>query len=79
MVGFGVDILSSLERDKGNQSLYAKSSGTSMATPYVAGIAALYAERDGIAGKALKVKVEGTAMALAADSNRVGLGLARYQ
>ncbi|MBL8575398.1 MAG: S8 family serine peptidase [Hyphomicrobiaceae bacterium] len=39
--GFGVDISSSIERDCGGKSYYRLSNGTSMAAPYVTGIAAM--------------------------------------
>src|SRR5262249_36398363 len=46
IAGYGVNVLSSLERNAKKHSLYANLSGTSMATPYVTGIAALYASAD---------------------------------
>ena len=79
IAGYGVDIFSSLERDINNRSLYTYMSGTSMATPYVAGIAALYASADEkLRGKALRQHLLNTALPLQAPADRVGAGLARF-
>lgn len=78
VAGFGVDVWSSLERRADNHSLYAQMSGTSMATPYVTGIAALHASRDGLQGAALHSQLKATALPIAAPPDRVGSGLARY-
>jgi subtilisin family serine protease len=42
LVGYGVGVYSSIERDYNGGSFYERANGTSMATPYVTGIAALY-------------------------------------
>jgi subtilisin family serine protease len=42
VVGYGVGVYSSIERDYFGRAIYRRLSGTSMAAPYVTGIAALY-------------------------------------
>ncbi len=80
IVGYGVNIFSSLERDINNRSLYKYMSGTSMAAPYVTGIAALYASADAnLQGKALRQHLIDTALPLQAPADRVGAGLARFK
>ena len=79
IAGYGVDIFSSLERNKNNRSSYTCMSGTSMATPYVAGIAALHASADStLYGEALREHLLNTALPLQASTDRVGAGLARF-
>ena len=79
IAGYGVNIFSSLGRDINNRSLYKYMSGTSMAAPYVAGIAALYASADAkLQGKKLRQHLIKTALHLQAPADRVGAGLARF-
>lgn len=79
LVGYGVDVLSCLERNIENRSLYANMSGTSMATPYVVGTAALYAAAyPGLQGIPLRQKLIDEALDLDEPPNRVGAGLARF-
>ena len=77
----GVGANSSLERDYSGQSLYQRLNGTSMATPYVAGIAAPYRARQ----PTLASPKYGTNLFQAAEDlpgqpiSRIGAGLARFK
>lgn len=79
IAGLGVDIFSSLERTIDGHSLYALTSGTSMAAPYVTGVAALAASADNtLQGEKLRNHLLQTAFPLTAPNDRVGVGLARF-
>lgn len=77
--GLGVDIVSSFERTMANRSRYVRMSGTSMASPYVAGIAALYASvRPEMQGNDLRQRLISSALPVKGSPERVGAGLARF-
>lgn len=80
LVGYGVDVYSSLERDYTGQSVYKHMSGTSMAAPYVAGIAALYrCQNPLLTVDEVKTKIIKNAYKLDDQlSEHVGAGLVRF-
>ncbi len=71
IAGPGTNTLSSVPMP----AKYGTKSGTSMATPPVAGIAALYAQGTNIRGAALWAKLTSSALGLAQPANHVGAGL----
>jgi hypothetical protein len=79
VVGYGVGVNSSIERDYDGKSVYQNLNGTSMATPYVAAIAALYRSEDPrLTVDEVESKLKETALPIKGAKGRVGAGLARY-
>jgi len=79
IAGIGSDVVSAFERTMANRSRYVRMSGTSMASPYVAGIAALYASvKPDLQGVDLRKRLVSSALPLRDGPDRVGAGLARY-
>jgi len=78
LVGYGVGVYSSLERDYAGNSIYKRENGTSMATPYVSGIAALYrCQQPMLMAKDIWQKLLDTARPVT-PKNRAGAGLATF-
>jgi subtilisin family serine protease len=77
LVGYGVDVLSAMQRDVPGISWYRRSSGTSMAAPYVTGVAALVAAQTGLQGLDLADHLISHALPLPHAPREVGAGLAR--
>ncbi len=80
LVGYGVNIYSSYERDYEGSSLYKNLSGTSMAAPYVTGIAALYfCQEPSLTPEDVRAKLLNNTLKLNDQpAARVGAGLARF-
>jgi subtilisin family serine protease len=77
LVGYGVDVMSAMQRDTAGISWCVRESGTSMAAPYVTGVAALVAAQTGLQGPDLADHLLHTALSLGHSPDRVGAGLAR--
>lgn len=80
LVGYGVNVYSSVERNYRGESIYKQLSGTSMASPYVAGIAALYrCQQPLLSVDEIKAKILSNALNFPnISASRIGVGLARF-
>jgi len=80
LVGYGVSVYSSIERNYEGNSVYERLSGTSMASPYVAGIAALYrCQQPLLEVEEVKTRLIENVLELAEQPrDQVGSGLARF-
>lgn len=72
IAGPGVRVFSSYPVDR---SSYATLDGTSMATPHVAGVAALYVQKDGVRGLGLRAALTSAARPLNSPARDTGAGL----
>jgi subtilisin family serine protease len=81
LVGYGHEIYSCVGRDSVGRSLYDHCSGTSMAAPYVSGIATLYrSQYPWLSVAAVRQMLIDTALPLPDQpQHRVGYGLARFK
>lgn len=78
VAGYGVDVVSAVGRGPDGESRYERKSGTSMAAPYVTGVAALVAARTGLRGLELRTHLLDNALDLGLQAERGGRGLVRY-
>jgi subtilisin family serine protease len=78
IAGYGVKVVSAVPGSSNGEPNYESKNGTSMATPYVAGIAALVAAKTGLQGLELREHLIGKAISLGLEPARGGAGLARY-
>ncbi|MCC2652305.1 MAG: peptidase and in kexin sedolisin, partial [Microvirga sp.] len=74
--GYGCDVQVAAPRSSSGDSRYVKITGTSIATAYVAGIAALYNTSEDLVGDALMKRLFETAVPI--DGDMHGRGIARF-